>query len=44
MDVHAYLNQVYEVMLKRNPHEEEFHLAIRELFDSLPFLLVKEPH
>jgi glutamate dehydrogenase (NADP+) len=30
------INTVYEQVLKRNPHEPEFHQAVKEVLDSLP--------
>jgi glutamate dehydrogenase (NADP+) len=31
----AYVNEVYETVKKRNPHENEFHQAVKEILDSL---------
>ncbi|RFU62456.1 NADP-specific glutamate dehydrogenase [Peribacillus glennii] len=38
-----YVNKVYEDVKKRNPHESEFHQAVKEIFDSLVPILAKEP-
>lgn len=31
----AYVEHVFDSVVRRNPHEEEFHQAVREIFDSL---------
>jgi glutamate dehydrogenase (NADP+) len=31
----AYVNEVYETVKKRNPNENEFHQAVKEILDSL---------
>ncbi|SES21736.1 NADP-specific glutamate dehydrogenase [Salipaludibacillus aurantiacus] len=38
-----YVNEVYETVKKRNPHESEFHQAVKEVFDSLVPALAKNP-
>lgn len=38
-----YVNDVYEAVKKRNPHESEFHQAVKEIFDSLVPILAKQP-
>jgi len=37
------IQAVYEQVLKRNPHEIEFHQAVREVLDSLGPVLQKHP-
>lgn len=41
--VREYVNGVFETVKLRNPHEEEFHQAVKVLFDSLIPVLVKNP-
>jgi glutamate dehydrogenase (NADP+) len=41
--VQHYVAQVFETVKKRNPHEIEFHQAVKEVFDSLIPVLVKNP-
>lgn len=38
-----YVDKVYHTVVKRDPHEKEFHQAIREIFDSLIPLFSKQP-
>ncbi|MCJ7988283.1 NADP-specific glutamate dehydrogenase [Priestia sp. OVS21] len=38
-----YVNQVFETVKKRNPSESEFHQAVKEVFDSLIPVLIKNP-
>lgn len=38
-----YVNEVYRIVIKRNPGEKEFHQATREIFDSLIPLFAKYP-
>lgn len=38
------LEQVYETVVKRNPGEVEFHQAVKEVLDSLPPVLQRNPH
>ncbi|WP_246629140.1 NADP-specific glutamate dehydrogenase [Mesobacillus maritimus] len=38
-----YVNEVYEAVKKRNPHEYEFHQAAKEIFDSLVPIFAKYP-
>ncbi|WP_100011653.1 NADP-specific glutamate dehydrogenase [Lentibacillus sediminis] len=38
-----YVNKVYEAVKKRDPHEKEFHQAVKEIFDSLVPVFVKHP-
>ncbi|MCE7791122.1 NADP-specific glutamate dehydrogenase [Salipaludibacillus sp. CUR1] len=38
-----YVNEVYETVKNRNPHESEFHQAVKEVFDSLVPALAKNP-
>ncbi|WP_154795952.1 NADP-specific glutamate dehydrogenase [Occultella kanbiaonis] len=38
------LNAVFDLVLRRNPGEVEFHQAVREVFDSLGPVLKKNPH
>lgn len=42
-NVSTYVNHLYEMVKFRNPHELEFHQAVREVFDSLIPVLVKNP-
>ena len=39
----TYVDKVFEKVKQRNPHEEEFHQAVAEIFTSLIPLLAKEP-
>lgn len=39
----AYVNEVYELVKKRNPGESEFHQAVKEIFDSLVPVFAKHP-
>ncbi|AXI28586.1 glutamate dehydrogenase [Priestia megaterium] len=41
--VQNYVNQVFETVKKRNPSESEFHQAVKEVFDSLITVLIKNP-
>lgn len=38
-----YVNEVYEIVKKRNPHQPEFHQAVKEIFNSLIPILAKNP-
>ncbi|MCZ0704353.1 glutamate dehydrogenase (NADP+) [Natronobacillus azotifigens] len=38
-----YVNEVYETVKKRNPNENEFHQAVKEIFDSLVPVFEKHP-
>lgn len=38
-----YVNNVYETVKKRNPHETEFHQAVKEILDSLVPVFAKHP-
>lgn len=38
-----YVDNVYEIVKKRNPNEPEFHQAVKEIFDSLIPVFVKHP-
>ena len=38
-----YINNVFETVKKRNPHEVEFHQAVKEIFDSLVPIFAKQP-
>ncbi|BAU26338.1 glutamate dehydrogenase/leucine dehydrogenase [Aneurinibacillus soli] len=38
-----YVNAVYETVKKRNPHETEFHQAVKEILDSLVPVFAKHP-
>ncbi|WP_142247862.1 NADP-specific glutamate dehydrogenase [Alkalihalobacterium alkalinitrilicum] len=42
-EVQDYVNQVYETVKKRNPNENEFLQAVKEVFDSLVPVLSKNP-
>lgn len=37
------LNDIFELVLRRNPGEVEFHQAVREVFESLGPMLVRKP-
>lgn len=39
-----YVDNVYEKVKQRDPHEKEFHQATKEIFDSLIPLFAKDPH
>ena len=39
-----YVKSVYESVIKRNPHESEFHQAVKEILDSLVPVFAKHPH
>ena len=34
-DTKAYVRKVYEAVITRDPHEYEFHQAVKEMLDSL---------
>ncbi|MDR7315865.1 glutamate dehydrogenase (NADP+) [Brevibacillus nitrificans] len=38
-----YVNEVYETIQTRNPGEQEFHQAVKEIFDSLVPVFAKHP-
>jgi glutamate dehydrogenase (NADP+) len=38
-----YVNEVFEVVKKRNPNESEFHQAVKEIFASLVPVFAKHP-
>ncbi|MEW9053499.1 MAG: NADP-specific glutamate dehydrogenase [Neobacillus sp.] len=39
-----YVNQVFQTVVNRNPFENEFHQAVKEIFDSLVPVFEKHPH
>lgn len=39
----AYVQSVYETVIQRNPHENEFHQAVKEILDSLVPVFAKHP-
>src|SRR5690554_2042673 len=39
-----YVNKVYETVTRRNPHENEFHQSVKEIFDSLIPVFERHPH
>jgi glutamate dehydrogenase (NADP+) len=41
--LHPHLEPVYDLVLRRNPGEEEFHQAVREVLDSLGPVVAKHP-
>ncbi|MEB2266697.1 NADP-specific glutamate dehydrogenase [Priestia megaterium] len=41
--VQNYVNQVFDTVKKRNSSESEFHQAVKEVFDSLIPVLIKNP-
>ncbi|WP_081755888.1 NADP-specific glutamate dehydrogenase [Paucisalibacillus sp. EB02] len=42
-NVRNYVNHLFEMVKSRNPNEVEFHQAVKEVFDSLVPVLVKNP-
>jgi glutamate dehydrogenase (NADP+) len=38
-----YVESVYETVIRRNPHESEFHQAVKEILDSLVPVFAKHP-
>jgi len=38
-----YVQSVYEAVVKRNPHEKEFHQAVKEILDSLTPVFERHP-
>ncbi|MGJ3507178.1 NADP-specific glutamate dehydrogenase [Enemella sp. A6] len=38
------LERTYDVVVRRNPGEAEFHQAVREVFESLEPVLLRNPH
>ncbi|MFM9277576.1 NADP-specific glutamate dehydrogenase [Paenibacillus jiagnxiensis] len=38
-----YIQSVYEAVVKRNPHENEFHQAVKEILESLVPVIAKHP-
>lgn len=42
-NVQEYVERLFETVKKRNPHEDEFHQAVKEVLDSLIPVLVKNP-
>jgi glutamate dehydrogenase (NADP+) len=38
-----YVQSVYETVVKRNPHESEFHQAVKEILESLIPVMAKHP-
>ncbi|WP_187274368.1 NADP-specific glutamate dehydrogenase [Paenibacillus sp. N3.4] len=40
---HAYVQHVYETVVQRNPHESEFHQAVKEILESLVPVIAKHP-
>ncbi|OMP66506.1 NADP-specific glutamate dehydrogenase [Domibacillus epiphyticus] len=38
-----YVDDVYEIVIKRNPGESEFHQAVKEIFESLTPVFAKYP-
>ncbi len=41
---HEYVNKVFEQVKDRNPNENEFHQAVKEVFNSLVPVFAKHPH
>ncbi|WP_330949107.1 NADP-specific glutamate dehydrogenase [Virgibacillus sp. MG-45] len=41
--VQAYMDEVFETIVKRDPHEKEFHQAVSTIFRSIKPALVKNP-
>ena len=39
----AYLQHVYDVVVKRNPAEPEFHQAVKEVLESFEPVVAKYP-
>lgn len=42
-DAQQYVQSVYEMVIKRNPNEREFHQAVKEILDSLTPVFEKHP-
>src|SRR5699024_8433104 len=42
-EVTEYMNQLYQKVLERDPHEKEFHQAVKLLLDSLIPIYIKNP-
>jgi len=38
-----YVKSVYDAVIRRNPHESEFHQAVKEILDSLAPVIEKHP-
>lgn len=38
-----YVQEVYEMVVKRNPYESEFHQAVKEILESLTPVFAKQP-
>lgn len=38
-----YVQEVYEAVVRRNPHESEFHQAVKEILESLVPVIAKHP-
>src|SRR5699024_6820638 len=43
VEIRKYVENVFEKVKQRNPHESEFHQSVKVLFDSLIAILVKHP-
>ena len=44
MSVDEQVSSYYDMLLKRNAGEPEFHQAVAEVLDSLKIVLNKDPH
>jgi len=44
VEAQAYIQSVYETVIRRNPNELEFHQAIKEILESLVPVIAKHPH
>lgn len=42
-DAKKYIEDVLETVKERDPHEEEFYQAVKEIFDSLAPYLAEHP-
>jgi len=42
-DVRATIEGIYDDVLRRNPGEQEFHQAVREVVESLAPVLARHP-
>ncbi|MEI7026422.1 NADP-specific glutamate dehydrogenase [Paenibacillus sp. y28] len=42
-EAQQYVQSVYELVIQRNPHESEFHQAVKEILDSLTPVFAKHP-
>lgn len=43
LDAKQYVDEIYETVRARNPHESEFHQAVKEILESLIPVIAKHP-